>query len=1164
MRYHLPNLASLLLLPLAALLTLGCPADVEIPQRAIELRDTGFAELENERPEEAAKAYRELLEIYPDDPLGHANLAVALLRQQEYEAAQGAIAQALQLDPERGELIAIEAEILQWQGNLDGALARMQQAMTAAPDDLEILYAAYQLATTAEGELAESTAYEALRHLAELRPENTVIILQLGQQAIAKNDRTTATGAYQRIEELLWQADPMAQRALAMVDEALRQDDLAAARVPAVRLENVLKISPLYRESLRELKTGIQGIPLRTFRGEAPPRAFGDPIDIQFTASPLSDRATVGGSLAVGDFDGDSRSDIARLQRGDDTGQVLLEIRLAAAGFEASATPLAPASQEDPTAEMGSEPSDEKIDDAAPGATPDADLSTSRRLLASDLDNDGHLDLLAIGTARSSLWLGLGDGTFRVAPGHLGLSQARALAATVIDFDIEGDLDLVTVGDRVDLYRNDLEGPLEAVTAQSLPALSQTEWRAVAASDLDRDGDLDLAVAHGQGIERLDNLRQGRFVALDGIPAADATPRDMVAADFDQDGYPDLVTVGQGFHAWRNSGTSADAPRGSAVDFESWSPSGLASDAELSRLVAFDGDNDGRLDLAAVGAGGLEIRLQDGAGGYRRLDVAPPGEGLEAIAAADFDGDGDLDLVVAGRSGLFRLDNQGGNANNWLAIRLRGLNKGNSKNNMLGVGSVVEVRNGPAYQFHEASGDVVHLGLGQQSQADVLRVVWTNGVPQNRLKLAGQQQIVEEQLLKGSCPFLYAWNGSEFTFVTDLLWGAPLGLPVAPGVWASSDPSELVRVDGLVDDDGIYRLRVTEELWEAAFFDHLRLWVVDHPQEVEVASNLRVVPGGAPQPEAVLASRGLRPLRAAWDGSGREVTAEVLRRDEVYADGYRKSPYQGVAAEPWSFTIDLGEAPAKPVRLHMDGWIFPADASLNLAVAQRQDLPYLPPRLEMETPSGWQLLMPSTGFPAGKTKTLVLDLPALPKGVHKLRLVSNLWLHWDRIAWTTQPADDLPRVQAQLTPSHAELRFRGYSTEVRRAPNGPHHFDYQRTRTEARWLAFSGHYTRFGDVRPLLDTADDRSVILAPGDEIDLRFDGQELPPLQQGWQRTLFLESHGWDKDADRNTFEAQQVEPLPFRAMSGYPYGEGEAFPDTPEHRAYREEWLTRRIGG
>ena len=75
-------------------------------------------------------------------------------------------------------------------------------------------------------------------------------------------------------------------------------------------------------------------------------------------------------------------------------------------------------------------------------------------------------------------------------------------------------------------------------------------------------------------------------------------------------------------------------------------------------------------------------------------------------------------------------------------------------------------------------------------------------------------------------------------------------------------------------------------------------------------------------------------------------------------------------------------------------------------------------------------------------------------------------------------------------------------------------------------------------------------------------FDAADLPAPRPGWTRTVFLESHGWDKDADRNTGEGQQVEPLPFRAMTRYPYGPGESFPDTDIHRDYLENWLTRVV--
>ena len=206
--------------------------------------------------------------------------------------------------------------------------------------------------------------------------------------------------------------------------------------------------------------------------------------------------------------------------------------------------------------------------------------------------------------------------------------------------------------------------------------------------------------------------------------------------------------------------------------------------------------------------------------------------------------------------------------------------------------------------------------------------------------------------------------------------------------------------------------------------------------------------------------------------------------------------------------------------------------------------------------------MPSMGFPAGKTKTMVIDTPHLPEGSSRLRIVGTQWLSFDRIVWSTQPVDEEPIVRARLQPNRADLRFRGFSRMYRPSPNGPHYFDYSVVESHSPWLPLPGSYTRFGDVRELLASPDDRSVIMAPGDEIVLEFEAASLPPVPPGWKRTVFLESHGWDKDADRNTGAGQQVEPLPFRAMTTYPYGDDESFPQTELHRDYIRNWLTREI--
>jgi hypothetical protein len=942
-------------------------------------------------------------------------------------------------------------------------------------------------------------------------------MLALGQRAIAAGDLAAASSAFLRVRELIWQAPDAAQQLLGQIIAALESGDTAAARVPALRLENVLKITPMFRGSQLELDVGIQGNPLFRFRGESGAVSFGDPLEIEFRGKQLSDRAGHG-AIAVGDFNGDGKSDVAWLVRQTATA---LHVRLATAAQPA----VLP----------------------APG---------TQGLLAADLDNDGHLDLVGWGAETLEVWRGAGDGGFAATASEIGLAAAGAAAAAVLDYDIEGDLDLALAGGEsaaAELYRNSLSGPLEAVGSKSLPATEWSDVRDLIAADLDRDGDLDLLVAHAGGLTWLDNLRQGSFALRDGgfgeVPA-----NALTAADLDNDGLPELIVAGNGLTVWGNTGNGR---------FSAWRTAGpLAATAELSDVVAFDADNDGRLDLATAGPETLTVLRQRAIGGFDSIPLQDAPENAAGLAAADLDADGDLDLLVSGASGLHQLDNRGGNRNHWLSVRLRGLDKGNSKNNALGFGSVVEVRSGGAYQFREAYGDVVHFGLGALPRADLMRVVWTNGVPQNRLQPESDQWIVEEQLLKGSCPFLYAWNGERFEFVTDLLWGAPAGLPFAPGVWAPSDPHEIVLVEGTVAVDGIYKLRVTEELWEAAFFDIARLWVVDHPRDVVVASSLKIVPGQV-VPKTVMASRELRPVIGAWDAAGLEVTARVTTRDQIYADGWQPSRYQGVTAEPWQFTFDLGAAPAAPVRLHLDGWIFPSDASLNMAIAQRADLPPVMTRLEVRTADGWQPLLDPMGFPAGKTKTMVVDTPPLPAGARKLRIVSNQWLSWDRIAWTLRPADDEPRIVDKLEPRLAELDFRGFSAVVREAPNAPHIFDYAAVRNEAPWLSLPGRYTRYGDtLELLLGDVDDRLVILAPGDELALEFDASSLPPPPEGWSRSVFLESFGWDKDFDRNTWEGHRLEPLPFAAMSGYPFAEGETYPDTPFHRQYRAEWLTREV--
>ena len=1084
-------------------------------QRAIQLRNQGIAELENEAPVRAETTFSELLRLAPDDPLPYANLAIATLRQQKLDEAQEWIDKALAKRPNDARLFAIQAEVHHWSGDSRAALAAFRRAADAAPTTIDYQYSLYRQAASTNDPAAVDASRVALDRLAKLRPENLVVLLQLGRKAREESDRAAATATYLRIRELIWQAPRGADTLLERIMAGLEADEMASLRSSALRLENVLKISPMYKEGLREMSSGIQGTPLLALHDEPAISGWGLPAEISFRGRLLAEKANAAAALAVGDLDGDEKAEIARLSAGQPlTLQVLR-----------ATTPAGPVAQAPAPAGL-------------------------ERLLLLDLDNDGRQEVLGFGPRAAAIWSMTDDGSLLDVTSDFLPAGARGRAAAAIDFDIEGDLDLFLANESLLLLRNALEGALEEVTAKSLPTSESPQVRDTVATDLDRDGDLDLLLAHASGLTWLDNLRQGRFAdRTNDLPATGPVQR-VASADLDNDGLTDIVIIGQGVRFLHNLGGR----------FAPWDLAGFPSTSTAASLAAFDADNDGFLDLAVGRPDEVSLRVNRG-DHFTSVKISESPSGTTVLAPIDLDNDGDLDLLADGAAGLTLLENVGGNRNKYLSVRLRGLNKGNSKNNVFGLGSAVEVKAGSAYQYREAFGETVHFGLGSVAKPDFLRVVWTNGVPQNRLQPETNQRIVEEQQLKGSCPFLYAKTTDGFEFVTDLLWGSPAGLPIADGVYLGADPQELVRIDGLTTTDGRYEIRVTEELWEAAFFDRLRLWVVDHPHAVEVASSLRILPGES-LPEMVHGSRKVRPVAAAWDATGRDVTGRVSARDDIYADGWRRSAYQGVAAEPWSFTFDLGEAPERSIRLLLDGWIFPTDASLNLALAQRHTPAPTPPALEVETAGGWEPLMPSMGFPAGKTKTMVIDTPPLPSDARRLRIVSSQWLSWDRIAWTDSPVDSEPQVIVKLEPTLADLHYRGFSSIVRKAPNAPHFFDYSELSTTSPWLPFPGRYTRYGDVRELLLEADDLSVILGPGDEMAIVFDATALQPPAAGLTRTLFLESHGWDKDADRNTGEGLQVGPLPFRAMSGYPYGADEAFPDTPLHREYIDQWLTRVV--
>ena len=115
------------------------------------------------------------------------------------------------------------------------------------------------------------------------------------------------------------------------------------------------------------------------------------------------------------------------------------------------------------------------------------------------------------------------------------------------------------------------------------------------------------------------------------------------------------------------------------------------------------------------------------------------------------------------------------------------------------------------------------------------------------------------------------------------------------------------------------------------------------------------------------------------------------------------------------------------------------------------------------------------------------------------------------------------------------------------------------TRTNQTVANRSEMHAGVRNVTELLQAEDDLQVIFGAGDELTVAFDAPPAPP-RAGWRRDFLLHNVGWDKDNDLNVVTSQVVEPLPFHAMSGYPYRADEEFPDTQAHREYLRKYQTR----
>ncbi|MCU1248348.1 MAG: repeat protein [Edaphobacter sp.] len=873
----------------------------------------------------------------------------------------------------------------------------------------------------------------------------------------------------------------------------------------------------------------------------------------------------------------------------------------------------------------------ESVSDEPRGSGTDGPHTNGACLI--DMDGDGRASLVLMGSGASAVQMfrNTGTGGFKLAtPAQSGLEvSGDGIACAVGDFDNDGLADIaIAMSDRVLLFRN-VGGKFTDVT-QAAKIVPMNHPSSLIFVDYDHDGDLDLFVTGegdagakpnvlwrnngdktftdwtqqaglgGEGrttASVLTDLNNDRAVDLvvtgsGSAPTFFANPRDgafqpvalfsekglppttgIVTFDFNKDGWMDIALIhagAPGMTLWK----SIAGKRFERVALP------LQNANRGWSVAAVDFDNDGWLDLAMVLETASESKLKMlrnlGPDGF--VDVTEQLKLEEAkvtsprsLLAMDLNGDGAADLVVTQANGAaVALMNKGGERNHALKISLKGL-----ADNKSALGTKVEVfANGLWQKWEVTSTQDIIAGLGGADEADLLRLLWPTGVPQDEIDIpAGKRLKLTELDRRGSsCPTLFAWDGSKFAFVSDVIGAAVVGHWTSPVERNTADPDEWIKIDGtrLKAHQGSLSLRFGEPMEEVNFVDQVRLVAVDHPEGTDVYPNERFLSETPFVKAKTILTQTAHAPAGAWDNHGNDVLPLLRNVDHRYVEDFTNLPYAGFT-NSHALTLDLGTwMPGKPLLLLLHGFIEYFTANSMYAAWQAGIAP-VAPFVEAQLPDGsWRRIIEDMGFPAGLPRTIVVDLTGkVPTGSRRVRIATNLQIYWDQVlmdneAKSAGTSTDAKIQQTELPLMKASLAFRGYPQQIEGVTPGDLNYDYKQMSRTGPFIPQRGAYTHYGDVTPLLQGIDDEYVIFGTGEDMDLEFSAAAQPVLPAHWVRDYFFYANGFVKDMDFYEASPFTVDAMPFHAMSAYPYQSKEHYPDDAEHVAYQLNWNDRFESG
>jgi Flp pilus assembly protein TadD len=1094
----------------------------------------------------------QLTQLAPDEPAGWANWGLLALRQRNFEAAAERLERARSLAPDNDQIYYLIGLLESNRGRSTEAIAALRKAIELNPKNL---IATYKLAEEIEqqgGENSEAEFQKLIERILQVEPSNLAARLELARIAAKRGDAEMLRQAVAKISENSTTWPDEVKEQLNLLQTAANGPDLKAATTRIAFLRNVLVRVPAYRQSLASIKPspGEEAQPLTAFLSFQTPAFEPSPPDLGLTFVTEEKGVDIpSGWTWAGAF----------WPNGEGAPSVVVA--------------------------NGRDVRIDQVSYSFPGGSA-AEPPTANGIATLDFNYDFKNDLVLAGAGGVRLLRQEEGAKFTDVTARTKLPStvltAKYIGAWPADIDLDGDLDIVLGAEEASptVLRNNGDGSFAAINPfTGVSGLRDFVW-----ADIDEDGDPDATLIddyHQNNVENrlhvFTNERSGQFTERQ-LQAGLSSFYAITAADVNNDGKLDIVAV---------------QPNGSIIrisdkdEGQDWVTSEIATfETHLYghrdwQLKVVDLDNNGSNDLlltfsespSGKNVPGALVWLSDAQNKFTSLRNPNPGPGVTndltigpavVFGAADLNADGRLDLIgLSGALGPIKSINHGTKNYHWQVVRPRAAKAvGDQRINSFGIGGEIQIRSGLLAQKQLVAGPVVHFGLGEQSTTDVVRIVWPNGSVRAEFELKADQPVLAEQRLKGSCPFLFAYNGKQMEFVKDAVpWSSAIGLRINTLGTASVEATEewyKISSDQLVPRDGYYDIRITAELWETYYYDHLSLMTVDHPVGTDIFVDERfVIP---PAKLAITTVATPKKIARAIDDNGQDVTSIVSTLDGQYLDTFGRGNYQGVTRDHY-VELDLGnDVPESgPLWLIAQGWMHPTDSSLNVAISQGQQEQAKPLSLEVpDGKGGWVVARPNLGFPAGRKKICLFDLTNVfrPGTSHRLRLRTNLEIYWDSLEFARGLQDVSPNI-TRLNAASADLHYRGYSVIEQPNDSSPEVPNYNQVAgSKQRWRDLIGYYTRFGDVRELLALIDNRYVIMNAGDEMTFRFAAPSAPPA--GWVRDYVIVGDGWIKDGDYNSMFSKTVLPLPYHAKSQYTTAPSR-LEDEWVYRQHPEDWQT-----